>query len=249
MKDGHSLFAEIHTHGVQGDVDVVVPHTQEAEVTIRHMNKNITCFLKGYLIQKAVDEDFIHDLLNQCICAQVIHTEAECKFDTETWEITTKEERERDENHQEMEEAAWYNNLFKNASKGKNDRTYAAPEAIYQINGGRWVQTLNERNNGNYKGLEGVETFQVGKPKVSNEIDVDEDKDSEMSDISKMDFVLLEAQFRALLHKAKGKTTTSDEESSQDSDDEEDDSSAESANSSLDPNAGGRKDKGSADVG
>ena len=115
MKDGHSLFAEIHSHGEQGNVDVVIPHTQEAEVTIGHINKNIACFLKGYLIQKNVNEDFIHELLNQCICAQVIQTAAKCEFDNETWEITTKEERERDENHQEMEEAVCHNDLFKKA--------------------------------------------------------------------------------------------------------------------------------------
>ncbi len=148
-----------------------------------------------------------------------------------------------------MEEAAWYNDLFKNEAKGKKDRSYAAPEAIYQIDGGRSVQTLNEQNAGNYKGSEGVETFQVGTPKVCDEIDANEDDNSNVSDISKMDRALLEAQFRALLNKDKEKPPTSDEESSQDSDDDEDDSSAESADDSLDPNKGGRKDKSSADVG
>ena len=38
LKDGHSLFAEIHARA-SGGVDVVIPNTPEAEVMAGHMNK------------------------------------------------------------------------------------------------------------------------------------------------------------------------------------------------------------------
>ncbi len=38
--------------------------------------------------------------------------------------MTKKEEHERDEDHQKMDEATWYNDLFKNTPRGKKDRGY-----------------------------------------------------------------------------------------------------------------------------
>ena len=58
LKDGHSLFAEIHARA-SGGVDVVIPNTPEAEVMVGHMNKNLACFFKQFLMSKNVDENFI----------------------------------------------------------------------------------------------------------------------------------------------------------------------------------------------
>ena len=159
LKDGHSLFAEIHSRA-SGGVDVVIPNTPEAEVMVGHTNKNLACFFREYLKYKQVDEDFIDEVMGRGICAATIHESMTCTWDPETWEVTTKKEWERDEDYKTIEQAAWYKDLFKQDEGKKKSKTdYAAPEALYNLHSERSVKTLHERNEGNY--AEGVDSFQV----------------------------------------------------------------------------------------
>ena len=125
LKDGHSLFAEIHARA-SGGVDVVIPNTPEAEVMVGHMDKNLTCFFKQFLMSKNVDENFIDELMERGICAATIHESMTCTWDPETWEVTTKEEKERDEDYKTIEQAAWYQDLFKQ-NEGKIRTTLTMP--------------------------------------------------------------------------------------------------------------------------
>ena len=87
-----------------------------------------------------------------------------CTWDPETWEVITKDERERYKDYKTIEQAAWYKDLFKqDEGKNKSNPDYAAPEVLYNLDSERSVKTLHERNKGNY--AEGVGSFQVGGEK------------------------------------------------------------------------------------
>ena len=224
LKDGHSLFAEIHARG-SGGADVVIPNTPEAEVMVGHMNKNIACFLKQYMLKLEVDEEFIDELLDQGVCSATIHEGASCSWDPETWEITTKEEKEREENFKSIEQAAWYNDIFAEAQgKNKNNADYAAPEALYNLDSGRSVKTLHERNEGTY--AQGVDAFQLGAGKVKDVIDVEANSksagESIVSDMSGLSRGELIEQLRALRaqQQASAAKNDDDESSSESGDDE-----------------------------
>jgi hypothetical protein len=45
LKDGNHMFAELHQHGPQGPVDMVIPNTSKAEAHFKMVNKQ----LAGYL--------------------------------------------------------------------------------------------------------------------------------------------------------------------------------------------------------
>ena len=45
----------------------------------------------------------------------------------------------------------------------KSKRQYAAPEALYDINGEQYVKTIHERNDHRYVGLPGEATLDLSK--------------------------------------------------------------------------------------
>ena len=224
LKDGHSLFAEIHARN-SGGADVVIPNTPEAEVMVGHMNKNIACFLKQYLLTLDIDKEFVDELQEQGVCSATIHEAATCQLNKDTWEVTTKEEQEREENYKSIEQAAWYKDIFAQESgKNKNNEEYAAPEALYNLDSGRSVKTLHERNEGTC--VEGVDSFRVGAGKRDTVVAVVAENNNEgasqTSDISKLSKGELIEQLHALCAQQEASAANqTDERSSSKSGDEE----------------------------
>ena len=69
------------------------------------------------------------------MCPALAHEAPNCAWDSEKKEVTTHVELMRDENIRNLEEAAWYQEVFvDNQVNTKPSKVYTAPEALYNLN-------------------------------------------------------------------------------------------------------------------
>ncbi len=60
LKDGNPMVAELHQHGPQGPVDMVIPNTSEAEAHFEMVNKQLAGYLYHVLPLFGATETFIN---------------------------------------------------------------------------------------------------------------------------------------------------------------------------------------------
>ena len=152
------------------------------------MNKQLPAYLTFYLNDLGMDKDFIRKLLTRACCPALIHEIYSCQWDKETNVLTTPGEEEKRENCADIESAAWYRDkvgehMVDNEKKGK--RQYAAPEALYNLDGEQSVKTIHERNDHRYVGSPGAATLDLSK-KARKKVVYLEDSEDEEDDMSEI---------------------------------------------------------------
>ena len=190
LPDGHSLFADIHQEQAMADVEAVVPRTPDAETMTLMMEKNIAAYLRFYLKDANMPEDFVTRLLDVSCDPSILHEAKHCTWDSKTRVLTTPKDEEEKKN-KAIEEAAWYNDVYselmaspKKGGRKGGDKVYTDPENIYDLDGENSVKTLSQKPGSRYGGSPGAPTFRVGQGKKAAQ-----EKDGDVIDVDAGDDV------------------------------------------------------------
>ena len=162
----HSLIAEAHQRSHMGSVDIVIPNTPEAETMVAMMKKQLPAYLTLYIDNLGMDKDFIRKILTRACCPALMHEVYSCPWDKETKVLTTPGENEKRKNSADIESAAWYRDKVGEHmvdNKKKSKIQYAAPEALYDLDGDQSVKRIHERNDHCYVGSSGAATLDLSK--------------------------------------------------------------------------------------
>lgn len=191
MSDDLPLIAEMHQRGVMGVVEVVIPNIPVAEQMVLMMNKNVAAYLLYYLVEQGIDKDFVMALLKKSVEPTLLAEAKDCKWDNETWTLTTAKELKEDGKQSDYQKASWWkaNEVAnRHLSKQKNkDKQYADPAVLYNMNEERSVKTLHEKNDNRYEGDFGAPVIDLsGKFKGPDEEVIELAQDDEVTSVSNL---------------------------------------------------------------
>jgi hypothetical protein len=142
------LFAEIHQRQTNSCVEAVVPNTQEAEAILAEMDRQMPAFIKFYLLDKGLDEAFVKRLVTAACNAVKVGEINTVKWDPEKLALITPDDMKGKESLQAFESQNWYFDLSKlRVNPKKKTQNYTAPEALFNLDGDRSVNTLHAKNN------------------------------------------------------------------------------------------------------
>ena len=132
------------------NVHIVHPNIPEGEVLATSLQKQPAVFIKHHLLDQKVDEEFIQRFLDTFVDAQFIHDIQNCKGDSETQTLLTKEEQDQDNQVTNLEAQAWYQDVVKQykqvKEKDRKANTYAAQEALFNLDDEMSTKTMHVRN-------------------------------------------------------------------------------------------------------
>ena len=155
-----------------GGVEAVVPNTEEADMVVAMINKNVVAYLSNYLVDAGMPTYFVIALLKSSCDPSLFHNVKKCTWDKETKVLTTPEDKEKAK-EEEMQKAAWYKDEFGDfmefAQKQKEGgQNHVDPEHIYDLDGTHSVKSIRERpgKGKKYGGLPGAPAFKVGGDKT-----------------------------------------------------------------------------------
>ena len=102
------------------------------------INKKLPVYLTFYRDDLRMDKEFIRKILTRACCLALMHEIYSCQQDKETKVLTTPGEKEEREHCADSDSAAWYHDEVGEHmvdNKKKRKRKYAAPEALYDLDG------------------------------------------------------------------------------------------------------------------
>ncbi len=148
IRDNSSpLFAEVHQKQSNACVEAVVPNTPEAEAILMEMDRQMPAIIKFYLVDKGLDEGFVNRLVAASCDAVKAGEMNTVKWDSEKKVLITPEDMKGKESLAAFESQAWYFDLSKlRVSPKKKTQNYTAPEALFNLDGDRSVNTLHAKN-------------------------------------------------------------------------------------------------------
>ena len=142
-----SLFCQIH-HMTMGEAVAVVPNTASAESMVTNMNKNMFCFLFNYLTEEVgLPVGLVNRLLHKSLDPAVVNKAGQCKFDSETFAVTTPEDEE--EKEESLKDQPWWKDVMSSAVKDlsvlglKGKKKNANAENLYNLDESKSVCTLS----------------------------------------------------------------------------------------------------------
>ena len=147
--DGKSpLIAEIHQTRMNGPVEVVVPKAKVAEKVVTAMHCQMAAYLKFYLMDCGLEEDFVTRLVVASCCPNLVAEINQYEWDEELREIKSIKEKEDDSKLALFEQADWYFDLEKISvsPQKKKNMEYTAPEALFNWDEAQSVNTLHAKN-------------------------------------------------------------------------------------------------------
>ncbi len=146
MEDGHPMITEAHQEDILKPTYIIIPNTPEAERMVGMMNKNLPAFLWHMLTEQGLPDQFIKDLLNQSCKASMLAEVTKCTWEAGSRTLTTEDEMNREEETKTFEGASWFKDEFGLLAKGAKQKKYAAPEALFNLDGGGSVKTIHDRH-------------------------------------------------------------------------------------------------------
>ena len=138
----------MHQQVPLGSVSLVYPNTPEGEKLIAGLSKQIAAFTLGHLTDLQVDQQFIQDFLKTYVDPQLIHEAPQCKWDSTNQTLLTPMEIADNSAAGGLEEQGWWKDVvlqYEN-QKGQGKRAYAAPQALFNLDGAQSVRTMHEAN-------------------------------------------------------------------------------------------------------
>ena len=142
------LIAEIHQIRMNGPVEVVVPKAKVAEKVVTAMNYQSAAYLKYYLMDCGLDENFVTRLVVASCCPNLVAEINQYDWDEDRRELKAIKEKEDDSKLALFEQADWYFDLEKISvsPQKKKNMEYTAPEALFNWDEAQSVNTLHAKN-------------------------------------------------------------------------------------------------------
>ena len=137
-----------------GAVDALFPNSEQHKRLVDMMNKNMAAFLMHYLKDQEATDEFIKEILKNCIEPGLNHSAHECKWDGSTLTLTTPEDESENNASNELESMPFFVNavseILGKAEKEKKKKKYSDPKAMFDLDGQRSVGTIHKKNDGKY---------------------------------------------------------------------------------------------------
>jgi hypothetical protein len=177
FSDGSPFIAAAHQLGPLSNVHIVHPNIPEGETLATSFQKQPAVFIKHHLLDQKVDEEFIRKFLDTFVDAQFIHDIQNCKWDSKTQTLLTKEEQEQDFQVTNLEAQAWYQDVIKQYEQVKDkemrSKNYAAQEALFDLDEEMSTKTMHEKNDkkATMTGKEEVEVEDVSSDDEAEEVE------------------------------------------------------------------------------
>jgi hypothetical protein len=155
LKDGNPMVAELHQHGPQGPVDMVIPNTSEVEACSEMFNKQPAGYLYHVLPLFGATELFIKTILRRSMDAGLATEAPRCKYDKDTQILMTPRDAQQESILYDVRSLTFFQDIdaIKQAAgankKGKK-KEHTAPKMCFQIGSTCSVQTVHGANNGKY---------------------------------------------------------------------------------------------------
>lgn len=148
FEDNSPLIAEVHQQVPLGSASLVYPNIPEGEKLIIGLAKQVAAFTSGHLGDQKVDQQFIKDFLKIFVDPQLIHEATQCEWDSKTQTLLTPTELADDSAAGGLEDQGWWKDvvLQYESQKGQGKRAYAAPQALFDLDGAQSVKTMHEAN-------------------------------------------------------------------------------------------------------
>ena len=148
FEDNSPLIAEVHQQVPLGSASLVYPNIPEGEKLITGLAKQVAAFSSGHLADQKVDQQFIKEFLKIFVDPQLIHEAPQCEWDSKTQTLLTPTELADDSAAGGLEGQGWWKDvvLQYDTQKGQGIRAYAAPQALFDLDGAQSVNTMHEAN-------------------------------------------------------------------------------------------------------
>jgi hypothetical protein len=143
------LFAEVHQRQHGAAVEVVIPNTKEADAMLGDINRHVPAFLKYYLVEKGLKEDFVTRLVVAACCPSEVARLNGTTWDSANLKVITPEDAKDKESLAAFADQDWYFDLQKlrvSPNKKKSLLDYTSPEALFNLDAERSVVTLHAKN-------------------------------------------------------------------------------------------------------
>ncbi len=148
------MVAELHQHGPQGPVDMVIPNSGEAEACFEMFNKQPAGYLYHVLPTFGATETFTKSRLRQSMDAGLATKAPKCEYDAATQILTTPRNAQQESMLSNVRSLPFFQNIeaIKWAAGGgkKGKKEHTAPEMCFQLGSTRSVRTVHGNNAGNY---------------------------------------------------------------------------------------------------
>jgi len=155
LKDGNPMVAELHQHGPQGPVYMVIPNTSKAEACSEMFNKQPAGYLYHVLPLFGATELFIKTILRRSMDAGLATEVPRCKYNKDMQILTTPHDSQQESILSDVRSLPFFQDIdaIKQAAgantKGKK-KEHTAPKMCFQIGSTRSVQTVHGANNRKY---------------------------------------------------------------------------------------------------
>ena len=148
FQDKSPLIAEVHQQVPLGLVSLVYPNTPEGEKLITGLSKQIAAFTMGHFADQQADQQFTQEFLKTFVDPPLIHEAPQCEWDSETQTLLTPTELADDSAAGNLEEQGWWKDVVRQYEnqKGQGKRAYAAPQALFDLDGAQSIKTMHEAN-------------------------------------------------------------------------------------------------------
>ncbi len=151
------MCAELHQHGPQGPVDMVIPNTSLAESCFEMFNKQPAGYLYHVLPTFGASDLFIKTLLRQSMDAGLTTEAPLCIYDSATHVLTTPRDVAQEGVLSNVHSLPFFQDVLANKlavdSSKKSKKAYTAPKMCFQLGRARSVQTVHGENDGKHNNV------------------------------------------------------------------------------------------------
>jgi hypothetical protein len=154
QKDSTPLVAELHQHGPQGPVDMVIPNSGEAEARFEMFNKQPVGYLYHVLPTFGATGTFTKSLLRRLMDAGLATKAPKCEYDAATQILATPRDAQQESVLSDVRSLPFFQNIeaikWATGGRKKGKKEHTAPEMCFQHGSTRSIQTVHGNNAGNY---------------------------------------------------------------------------------------------------
>ncbi len=149
------MVAELHQHGPQSPVDMVIPNTSEAKAHFKMVNKQLAGYLYHVLPLFGATETFIKTILRRSKDAGLAMEAPRCEYDKETQILMTPRDAQQKSILSNVRSLPFFQDidaikLAAGANKKGKKKEHTAPKMCFQIGSAHSLQTVHGANNGKY---------------------------------------------------------------------------------------------------
>jgi hypothetical protein len=155
LNNGNPLVAELHQHGPQGPVDMVISNTSKAESRFKMFNKQPDGYLYHVLPLFGATKNFVETILRRLMDVGLASEAPQCAYDADKQVLTTPRDAQQESILSDVRSLPFFQDIdavrqAEGAKKRGKKKEHTAPKMCFQIGSARSVQTVHGANNGKY---------------------------------------------------------------------------------------------------